>query len=183
MDLSDAEIVRLVLAGDTELFGCLVDRYHARHSRFAIHMLGDREEAADAMQEAFLRAYRALPSYEERERFGAWLLRIVVNQCRTAIASRRRRVGLRDLLAAFVPSEPAGMADRVEARQDLTRALVRIPEGQREAILLRYVDDMSYVEMASVTGASVSALKLRVLRGCEHLRELLTEVHQDDRTR
>src|ERR671933_2520417 len=89
--MTDAAAVRRVLAGDADAFAILVDRYYDRYARYAVHMLGSREDAEEALQDAFLRAYRSLDRYEERERFAAWLFRIVVNQCRTLAARPRRR--------------------------------------------------------------------------------------------
>ena len=82
-DMSDdAADVQRVLAGDVEAYAALVDRYYDRCARFAIRMLGNRDDAEDALQATFLRAYRALNRYQERDRFSAWLYRILVNQCR-----------------------------------------------------------------------------------------------------
>src|SRR5919206_4575822 len=89
--MTDAAVVRRVLEGDTDAFAVLVDRYYDRYARFAVHMVGDGEEAEDAMQEAWVRAFRSLARYEDRERFGAWFFKILVNCCRTAAARRRQR--------------------------------------------------------------------------------------------
>ena len=86
-----AMLRRRVLAGESGAYALIVERYYDRYARFAVHMVGNREDAEEALQDAFLRAFRALDRYEERERFGGWLLRIVVNECRTVSARRRRR--------------------------------------------------------------------------------------------
>lgn len=174
MIASDSAIVRRVLAGDTEAFGALAAAYHQRCLRLAVHLLGTREDAEDAVQETFLRAYRYLARYEERERFAAWLFRILVNQCRTAIAKRQRAEAPIGDLAAFatVVADPTESMGRQHA---LDRAMARLEPAQREAVLLRFGSDLSYEEMAAVTGAGVSALKMRVQRGCARLRLLLGE--------
>ena len=94
----DAADVRRVLAGDVDAYTKLVDRYYDRCARFAIRMLGNRDDAEDALQATFLRAYRALGRYQERDRFSAWLYRILVNQCRSIAARRshRERVFVRE---------------------------------------------------------------------------------------
>src|SRR4051812_36539424 len=89
--MSDLAIIDRILAGEDEAFGQLVDRHHDRCSRIAYRILGNREDAEEAVQDAFLRAYKALASYEERERFQAWLTRILVNQCRTMRARSEKR--------------------------------------------------------------------------------------------
>ena len=178
--LDDAAIVRRVLAGDADAYGLIVERYYDRYARFAVHMVGNREDAEEALQDAFLRAYKALARYEEREKFGGWLLRIVVNECRTVAARRRRRdrlfpdVGDAEWLAVAGGVAADRDTDRAALREELERALARLPAEQREALLLKYADELSYDEIAAATGAGTSALKMRVKRACERLREILT---------
>src|SRR5690242_21226844 len=88
---SDAALVRRVRAGDTDAYADLVARYRDRLGRYALHMLGNREDAEEALQDAFVRAYRSLARCEDPERFGAWLYGILVNRCRTTGARRVRR--------------------------------------------------------------------------------------------
>src|SRR5207302_9364956 len=88
---SDAQIIARVLRGDAELYAELVKRYRDRYARYALHMLGNREDAEEALQDAFTRAYRSLGRCEDPERFGAWLFRILVNRCRTLGARLGRR--------------------------------------------------------------------------------------------
>lgn len=100
---ADATIIRQVLAGHVNAFALLVDRYHARCLRVATHLLGDSDDAEDAVQDAFVRAYRHLGSFRPSpgaaegdeaggDRFGAWMMRIVVNQCRTRAARSGKSV-------------------------------------------------------------------------------------------
>src|SRR4051812_44279919 len=89
MTMTDADVVRRVLEGDADAFRLVADRYYDRCLRLATHVLGGGADAEDAVQDAFLRAYRHLGSYQERDKFSAWLFRIVVNQCRT-IGARKR---------------------------------------------------------------------------------------------
>jgi RNA polymerase sigma-70 factor, ECF subfamily len=177
MEKTDADIIRRVLAGDVEDFGLLVDRYYPRYARIALHITGDREDAEDALQDTFLRAFRALPTYEERERFGAWLLRILVNQCRTQLSRRRRAVPLQAEWVRREAISEVSAADQIETAVDLQKALQALPETQREALVLKYSDDLSYEEMSGITGVAISALKMRVKRGAERLRELLAGIH------
>jgi RNA polymerase sigma-70 factor (ECF subfamily) len=174
---SDADCIRAVLAGDAEAFGTLVERYQHDYVRFAVRMLGTREDADDALQAAFVRAYRALAQCRDVGRFGAWLYRIVVNECRTRATrrSRRERWFVRDERALEqAPAADAG--DRAAVREEIQRALDRLPSEQREAFVLKYVEELSYEEIAEITGASVSALKMRAARACRRLRGLLEDV-------
>src|SRR5258706_15014399 len=88
---SDAALVRRVQTGDTGAYADLVARYRDRLGRYALHMLGNREDAEEVLQDAFVRAYRSLARCEDPDRFGAWLFRILVNRIRTAGARRARR--------------------------------------------------------------------------------------------
>lgn len=175
--MTDAAIVRRVLDGDVEAFALLIDRYYDRYARYSEHMLGSRADAEDVVQDAFLRAYRFLPNYEDRERFDAWLFRIVVNQCRSAATRRHRRaVSLEDVDAVAHTAVDDHAAERTALRQDLERAVARLDAEQREAFLLKHVEELSYEEMAAITGVGVSALKMRVKRACERLRSMLMEL-------
>ncbi len=137
---------------------------------------GNREDAEEAVQDAFLRAYRALASYQERERFSAWLTRILVNQCRTMYArAERRGLLFSDLELSDALVAPGDTATD-HTWPDLDQALARLPDDQREALVLRYADDLTYEEMSRITGAGESALKMRVQRAFARLRTLLREV-------
>ena len=178
-DAGDATIVRRVLGGDAEAFGMLVARYRDTHTRFAVRMLGSSADADDALQSAFVRAYRNLKSCRDPARFGAWLYQIVINECRTYATRRdqraRRILQDEESLAAFPAAEEADPA----MREEIQRALDRLPPDQREAFVLKHVEELSYEEMAEITGAGVSALKMRVNRACTQLREMLAEVLHD----
>lgn len=174
---SDAALVLASRRGETEAFAQLVRRHRDRHARFAARMLGDADDAEDVLQSVFLRAFRHLDRCEDPARFGAWLHRIVVNECRT-FATRRGQRELRFVrdevvlggLAASEVSNDAGLRAAIEL------ALQTLPDDQREAFLLKHVEEMEYEEMAEVTGAGVSALKMRVKRAIERLREQLEGV-------
>ena len=174
--MNDLAIIHRVLEGDVEAYARLVDRHFDRCARIAFRIVGNREDAEEALQDAFFRAWNALGDYEERERFSAWLTRIVVNQCRTVLARTRRRE------AMFLDVDPGDLsfaavgADEQHSGPDLERALAQLPAAQREALVLRYADDLTYEEMAKITGAGESALKMRVQRAFARLRALLSEV-------
>ena len=175
---TDAELVRAARGGDDRAFAALVRRYRDAYTRFAVRMLGDMGDADEALQSAFLRAYRNLAACHEPHRFGAWLYRIVVNECRTLATRRARRERRLVRDAAVLERTPVQMVAQDSAlRAEIQRALDTLPAEQREAFVLKHVEELSYEEMAEITGVGVSALKMRVKRGCERLRDLLTEVH------
>ncbi|HEU4563891.1 MAG TPA: RNA polymerase sigma factor [Gemmatimonadaceae bacterium] len=174
---SDADLVRRVLDGDVESYSVLVARYRERYGRYAAHMLGSREDAEEALQDAFVRAYRALATCEDPERFGPWFFRILVNRCRThgARRGRRERVLVLDDGAMRLASVEHP-AERSAWREEIRLALERLDPAGREAFLMKYVEELSYEEMERLTGVGVSALKMRVKRSCARLRDMLQEV-------
>lgn len=181
-----AAAVARVLAGDVRMYAELVARHRDRLFRHAFRMLSDADEAEDVTQETFVRAYRSLHTCEDPARFGGWIFTILANRCRTAGAKRARREtvfvsadraqGEWNGAQCGSAAEPAGYGGngRVDA------ALSGINAAHREAFLLKYVEEMSYEEMAVLTGARVSALKMRVSRAREALRARLTEKNDDD---
>jgi RNA polymerase sigma-70 factor (ECF subfamily) len=176
--MSDAALVRRVLDGDPRAFTLLVDRHLQPCLRFATRMLGNRHDAEDATQESLLRAYRALATYDESASFRTWLFAILVNRCRTSLLQRSRYV--KRVLTdddAMRSATTGDNAAAMELRIEIARAVAQLDPDQREAFLLKHVEQLGYEEMAVVTGAGVSALKMRVKRACERLQELLGEVN------
>ena len=175
---TDADLVAEATGGDIDSFAELSRRYRNAYTRFAVRMVGDRDDAEDALQSAFIRAYRALEQCREPERFGAWLYQIVVNECRTFAArrARRERKVTRDELRLNAASVDP-VVDAQDTIEDVQYALAQLDADQREAFILKHVELLSYEEMAEITGTGVSALKMRVKRACSRLRELLEEVH------
>jgi RNA polymerase sigma-70 factor, ECF subfamily len=179
-DNNDAEIVARVLGGETAKYAVLVTRYRAQYARFAVRMLGNREDAEEALQDAFVRAYRSLAKCDDPAKFGSWLFRILANRCRTAGArrGRRERTFVNDEIALLDAAEEHPEHGRAW-REEIQRALMQLDVEQREAFLLKHVDEMGYEEISELTGVGVSALKMRVKRACERLRVLLQEVQDD----
>ena len=172
-------LVHAARSGDVRAFAALVDAYYARCLRFAMHMLASRRDAEEAVQDTFVRVYKALPKYEEREAFEPWLFRILANRCRSAGSRERRHAEVVEY--GEVPERPAppGHDDAVAWREEIALALASLPTEQREAFLMRHVEDLSYENMSVATGAGVSALKMRVKRACDALRARLQEVDRD----
>jgi RNA polymerase sigma-70 factor (ECF subfamily) len=169
---SVGELVALARDGDTTAFRLLVDRYYARALRFARNMGLTTEDAEEAVQDAFVRAHGALARFDISASFEPWLFRILANCCRSAHGRgrwwRRGRVD--------VPLELAPARDTTadgEWSEEIRRALGALPRDQREAFLLRHVEGLDYDAMMTVTGAGLSALKMRVKRACDALRAQL----------
>ena len=174
-DQSDDVLVRRVLAGETQLYAVLVERYRDQLGRYAVRMLGEVADAEDALQDTFVRGYRSLARCQP-ERFRFWLFGILVNRCRTHAAQRARRQNIvvnDEFIVSAARVAPAD--DQHEWRQLINAALEQLPAEQREAFLLKHVEELSYEEMQQLTGARVPALKMRVLRARETLQRILQE--------
>jgi RNA polymerase sigma-70 factor, ECF subfamily len=170
---SDAELIRRVLAGEQERYAELVMRYQAGLFRHALGMVGDSDAAADLAQDSLVKAYTRLDSCNDPDRFAAWLFRILRNRCRDWLKNRRQHtVELRDDVHT-ASEDPAGELERAELGEMVKQALARLPEAQREAFLLKHVEDLSYEEMAERLETGVSALKMRVMRAREAMQEML----------
>jgi RNA polymerase sigma-70 factor (ECF subfamily) len=164
----EEELIRQCLDGDTESFRPLVDRYSPSLHSFVVRYVGNRDEARDIVQEAFLRAYRALADFDRRYRFSTWLYRIALNLCR----DHHKRHGRGHVLLGFdqyIEDEPLDdpIEQRVDDRRRCEAALVlarSLPAKYRDPLLLKDVERMDYKRMSRVTGLSVGLLKIRVMR-------------------
>lgn len=178
----DAELVRRVLAGERERYAELVQRYQAMLFRHALGMVSSPDAAADLVQESLVKGYTSLPRCHDPARFGAWIYRILRNRCLDYLKDHRRRtVPLEEGAATLAGREdPESDLRRDETRRAVAAALGALPEAQREAFLLKHVEGLSYEEMAERLDASVSALKMRVLRAREALQARLSAAGERD---
>ena len=171
---ADQAIIDRVLAGDRESFATLISRYSDPLYRHAVGMTGSPDDAADILQNSFIKAYQHLG--EVRGRFDAWVFRIVANGCKDWLKNIRRTH-----LSYEEDDQPSGYEtpeeelDRGELRGDLDEALGALPPSLREAFVMKHVEGRSYEEMAELLETSVGALKMRVHRAREALQKLLEE--------
>jgi RNA polymerase sigma-70 factor (ECF subfamily) len=183
-DTSDAGLVARVLSGQRDAFGTLVGRYQDRMLSYARHMGFDEAESLDLVQDAFVRAYRHLGRCGEPERFDGWLFTIVSNLCRTAGRKRSRdRFERLDAHSASLVSTHPGpdrQAEESWTRERVRAALRDVPAEQREALVLMYMDGLSVSEIEERTGASRSAVKMRLVRGREALKRSLGPLFSED---
>lgn len=169
---ADGAVVRRVLGGDVEAYRILVERCRRDYGRYAVALLRDPDAAADAMQEALIRAYEGLAGCRDPDRFGAWFFRILQNQCRNALARSRDTVEL-ERVGLVARDRADGVVERGELADALQAALAALTAEQREAFVLKHVEGQSYEEMAQLLGVGVDALKMRVHRARDALREML----------
>jgi RNA polymerase sigma-70 factor (ECF subfamily) len=178
VDAADAAVIARVLDGNTQDFAVLVSRYQQLLYRHAVAMVLDHDVAADMVQDAFVRAYSNLRDCRNPSRFRSWLFRTLRNRCLDYLKeASRRNVRLGDIAEPPVDESeaPGAIAERNELRAEIVRALARLTPPLREAFVLHYVEGMPYEAMAELLDASVSALKMRVLRARDALRAALQE--------
>lgn len=166
----DSETIALVLAGDRNLFGDLVTRHQARVYRVCLSVLNDPQEAEEASQDTFIRAFKALSNFRGDSAFTTWLTRIAINTSR----SRLRHLKLRRFLSLDALREKGSFAEPV-APPDNPNAkahelLASLPENDREIILLKEVEGLDYKEIASVLNLSVEGVRGRLKRARMRLR-------------
>ncbi|HEX6308724.1 MAG TPA: RNA polymerase sigma factor [Longimicrobiales bacterium] len=172
--LTDAELVDRITAGDRDAYSELVRRHQAAIYRHMRGMGLDHDTALDLVQDAFVRAYDRLPECRDTAHFRAWLFRIARNLCFDHMKNVRR---LSIPLSAF-PGAERIEDDRLavsETLLTLRAALGRLPAALREAFLLKHDAGYTYDEVAQITQATPSAVKMRVHRARETLREFLAE--------
>src|SRR4051812_32846759 len=178
-DLDEQLLVRAHQAGDEHAFGQIVRSQHRTLYAHAYRRLGSHEAAEDAVQDTLLRAYRALPSFNGDLRLRAWLHRILTNVCHDEGNRRRRQAGLIDkpeaqpIELAADPVEETILHDTVRV---MSSALAELPESYREALVLRYVDGLSFREVAQITGVTEENARARVHRGRLALHKVLSRL-------
>jgi RNA polymerase sigma-70 factor (ECF subfamily) len=140
-------------------------------------MLQDRSEAEDAVQETFVRAYRALPGYRPDGFFSSWIYRIALNECRRRMRSRRPTVPL-ELIEGMPGKTPDPQASVMTGERNrlLRQAVNDLPEHYRMVMMLFYFEEMSVDQISKTLGASVSAVKVRLHRGRERLANRLEAI-------
>ncbi len=172
--------VKEALAGNEESFIQLADAYAKPVYNLAYRMLGNAAEAEDAAQETFIRVYTRLQTYDPSRKFSSWLLSIASHHCIDRLRRRRNNfVSLDELPPWNEPAceeeSPVQKLVRKEREETIRRLLDQLPPDYRLAMVLRYWYDLSYDEMAEVTGSTISAIKSRLHRARLRMAELLTE--------
>lgn len=181
-DPADDLVVHRVLSGHHEDFSILVRRYQERFHRFALGMVDDPDAATDAVQDSFVSIYSKLESCREPARFESWAYQILRNRCRDYLKNVRRGHETIEDGATLASSigRPDFDLEQSELRGNLRRALSSLPDEHREAFLLKHLDGRTYEEISELVDASTSAVKMRVHRSREMLREALMELAPDD---
>ena len=189
-DAGDLSLVRRVQAGDKGAFDLLVLKYQHKVVKLVMRYLKDPTEAEDVAQEAFIKAYRALPQFRGDSAFYTWLYRIAINTAKNALVSRDRSPVAYEINMAGDedapdlsnrlrdPDTPEGLALTEEIRSTVTAAIDALPEDLRTAIVLRELDGMSYEEIAAAMDCPVGTVRSRIFRAREAIDRRLREVFE-----
>ena len=178
--VADQVLVTCIARGDQTAYQELVERYLDRSLALAQRILGNRSDAEDVVQEAFLRVWTHAAQWRpDGARFGTWFYRVVVNRC---LDQTRRAVPVSlDAAEGVADAAPDGMAQvhRHQITRHVEAAMGRLPDRQRAALALCYYDEMSQAEAAQVLGVSVGAVESLLVRARRRLRELLQAIAPD----
>ncbi|MBE3570796.1 MAG: RNA polymerase sigma factor SigW [Bacillales bacterium] len=187
MDVFIKKKISQVLKGDQNAYGEIVEFYKDKVYQLCYRMLGNRHEAEDAAQEAFLRAYLNIRRYDENRKFSTWLYRITTNLCIDRIRKKKPDYHLD---AALEGSEnvtlysqiassshlPEQEVEQMELQESIQQAILKLPEKYRAVIILKYVEELSIEEIAGILNMPVGTVKTRLHRGREALRKHLRKL-------
>ena len=176
----ERELVRKCRAGNTRFYEPLVRAYEPQGLRMALGMTGNPDDARDALQDAFVKVFQALERFDTNRPFGPWFFQILRNQCRDLLRRRRARFrvevvsdGLLDSAPDTGPRSAARQRERLEAQRLLWRALERIPEDQREVLVLKELQGLRYHEIASIIEIPEGTVASRLFNARQALKATL----------
>jgi len=178
MGVRDEDLVAAFQGGDAAAFDVLVRRWERKIQGAIYRMMRSEEEARDLCQETFLKAFRGLGNFRGQAKFSSWLYQIALNLCRDRIRRKKGKtwVSLDEIGEAEATPRAPSVLDLVEVG-DLSRrvaaAMGHLPEEQREAVILKEYEGMTFPEIATVLGVPVSTVKTRLYRGLSQLRRQL----------
>ncbi|MFA6435060.1 MAG: sigma-70 family RNA polymerase sigma factor [Elusimicrobiales bacterium] len=176
MGETETELLRCCLGGDNSAFAGIIGLYQDRLYSFALRLLKDRSAAEDAAQEAFIKAFRGLASYNFAYPFSSWLFRIAHNACMDVLRAGGRTVSLDGEDFPDLPDPARGVEELVAEAIDSARIealLDSLPPLYSEALLLQYREDMGPAEIARITGTPEGTIKARLFRARELVKERL----------
>jgi RNA polymerase sigma-70 factor, ECF subfamily len=176
---TDGAIVQEVLGGNKRAYGELVDRHKDKAMTLALRMLRNREDAEEAIQDAFVRAFNALPRFEWKSSFSTWFYRIVYNVCATQLSRRGEDLHVpidaredEEVISLPSPEMPPDIRyESAEFEQIVLKEIERLPLSYSAVCTLFFVHDMSYDQIVEVTGMPLGTVKVRLFRGRMMLRE------------
>ncbi|MCR5084943.1 MAG: RNA polymerase sigma factor RpoE [Succinivibrionaceae bacterium] len=183
----DAAIVRRVQRGDKDAYNLLVIKYQHRIIEVAGKFVGERSDALDIAQEAFIKAYRSIGGFRGESSFYTWLYRIAVNVAKTFLESNSRRRSDLDVDAPETEAQdtggalrsdetPEGVIESEELRQVIAQALRELPDDLRQAITLREIEGMSYDDIAVIMKTPIGTVRSRIFRARQFIEERMSRL-------
>ncbi len=184
--MSDKELAEKAKAGDQSAFEQLVIENQNKVYSLALRLVNDREEAADLAQEAFVKAWQGLSSFQGESSFATWVYRLTTNVCIDHLRKKKRREGVEPSVSlndeesgwaepADWKSDPQLLLERSERGKALARALARLPDWQRRTLVLRELSGLSYQEIGDALDIDLGTVKSRIARARLSLRKILLE--------
>lgn len=175
---TDEEIASLVQGGNREAYGILVERYEQRLLRYCRSLLFDHSDIEDIVQEIFIKAYQNIKSFDPERKFSPWLYRIAHNE--SVNHGKRKTRSLTDYfdLEVFLPFAPSKENiekdfDRLKLSEEVEVALKQIDEKYREPLVLYFLEQLTYQEIADILHIPINTVGIRIMRGKTKLKELL----------
>ncbi len=186
MALEEKDLIQRAKNGDQDAFGQLVLAHQNKIYTLCVHMVTDREEAADLAQEAFLKAWRSLTSFQGESSFATWMHRLTTNVCLDYLRKQSRRQNISTAVSlddedsgwtepADHSQDPQEQLERAEQKRLLAKALEELPEHHRRMLVMREVSGMSYQEIADALEVDLGTIKSRIARARERLRKILVQ--------
>ena len=179
MGTDDGELVRQTMCGDRRVFAELVDRYRDSVYGLAFHYLGNREDAQDAAQEAFVQAYQHLSQLREPDKFAAWLRRLTFNGCTDYRRRHDRPLRLDDEINYQTVSTDPGV-DRLITRLAVQEALARLPERTRLTVILCHLEGYSHEEASQFLSIPINTVRSRLQHAKRQLREEMRDMVSEE---
>ena len=176
---TDAEIVVRVLKGDKKAYALLIEAYKGPVFNLAFRMTGSYQDADDLTQDIFIRAYQNLHQFDQDKKFFTWLYTLGINLIRNHLKKKAKDVASHTMDRRFSELQTKGDESREgdfpseESMRWLDENMQKLPVDLRESIILKFYQDLTFEEVAAITGDSLSAVKMRVYRGLEKLKQLL----------
>jgi RNA polymerase sigma-70 factor (ECF subfamily) len=174
---TDEEIAGLVARGDGELFGVLIERYESKLLRYGRKFLSDHEDIKDIVQDAFISAYQNIKSFDTSQKFSSWMYRIAHNALVNGLKKKSKNPLSYFDFDTFFPhpvyEDPSdGEREQREMRAMIDQYLDRIPQKYREVLILSYLEELSYKEVADVLQIPIGTVGVRLKRAKLALKEL-----------
>ena len=172
---NEAEIVARVLKGDRQAYALLVEEYKSPIYNLAYRMTGNSEDADDLTQETFIRAYQYLWRYDTSKKFFTWLYTLALNLIRNHFKKNKYNKSSEELSANLLADKNPSPETELIETQEISVYLLRLEDESRALLIMKFHQGLTFEEIAQITGKSISAVKMRIYRGLEKLKELLKE--------